>query len=234
MTRKLLSLISGLMIMVLSLSSLVACDFAFGNTGSGQVITLNTNEAKVMASYNYYGDINDTNNYEITGSYDLFSVNNEKTGLSISFSLAENSFVNGGKLSIMAVGVFSNKSYKDKVDAIDTNTLTGLADVLEMTTMDIIVKNEKGNNGWVIPFNEGFFNNKIIIKSEYGNDAFELSKKYKEVVYKKIQIYLAKRDKAIDGKMIEQQARQKENEVFQNSIDEWASNYRKSLEGLYR
>ena len=143
MTRKLLSLISGLMIMVLSLSSLVACDFAFGNTGSGQVITLNTNEAKVMASYNYYGDINDTNNYEITGSYDLFSVNNEKTGLSISFSLAENSFVNGGKLSIMAVGVFSNKSYKDKVDAIDTNTLKGLADVLEMTTMDIIVKNEK-------------------------------------------------------------------------------------------
>lgn len=195
MTKKLLSLISGLLIMILSISSLYAFEIPFFG-GNSEKIILATNQPSL--------DYNDWTGF--TGSYDLFAVEG-KDGFIATFSIIDNSFISEDTV-IVYTAVFSNKQYMQVINDIDTNNVSeALQKGFELLTKhncDVYKDNNKISVTYLTPYfryENNIFNNELIFKNNFNQSyKLNLSDKYKDVINKKIMIYQRKKDELIKQK----------------------------------
>lgn len=192
MTRKLLSLINGLLIMFLSISSLQAFEIPF-LSGNSEKVILNTNAMDI--SYNAWTGF--------SGSYDLFEIEG-KNGFYATFQIIDNSFISEDTV-IVYTAVFSNKRYMQAIDSINTNNMAEvMQDGLELLykyNCDVYKNDKKINTAYITPYfkyESGIFNNELIFKNSFNEQyKFKLSEKYVDVINKKIQLYLRKKAEAI-------------------------------------
>lgn len=179
------------LLIIISIIGLAACDFtvgniAFGNTISSDEIILSTNEVS-LSGYQAFGDIS------VTGSYDLFEINT-KSGFTASFTIADNSFMATNTVIDMT-GMFTNhmiERYKN-VDTNDFEALWAVVGDAMSYWCDVYIDNKlisKRNLSVYVDYDANIFDNTLTFKDKDGRTyKLKLPEKYKDVIYKKMQIY---------------------------------------------
>lgn len=197
MTKLLKIFISGLLVFI-SINSL----YAFGIGGS-ETITLSTNE--ITLSCNKLGII--------TGGYELFSVSN-KNGFIATFTIWEDPYTFTNTM-IYYHAIFSNKSTLDELESyielFETNEkfkdnliwqMVAMKEITDKFACDIYINNQNITQREGSPMEhtyfvmkETIFYNELVFKDGKNRTyKLKLDDKYKDIIHKKIMLYLKKKE----------------------------------------
>ena len=203
------------LLIIISIVGLMACDFtigniAFGNTVSADEITLATNDVK-LRGYQVFGDIS------VSGSYDLLKVET-KSGFEASFSITDNDFIASNTVIIMN-GIFFNEMLEKYKDIDENDMASGWAAVGEIieNVCDVYIDNKLVSKRMLsvyVDYDANIFDNTLTFKDKSGKTyKLKLPEKYKDIIYKKMQIYINKRNQKYAE--LEKEA-EKQKEFYEN------------------